>query len=263
MDGNNTVVIRLLGRFSVEYCGRVLMEPEGVRESQSWRLLKYLCVNYKRATDMDELTKALCLDCGDVNVWNTIRVRLRRTRAILDRVGLGDTQNGLLLYGAGKYWINHDLELLVDTGEVERLFALAQNPARPETLRLAESLSAIGLYRGRFLAFSEPSGRTDAIRERYDLIYSRLVEFSLALMAQTGNYKGAPSVCDSLLRVSPLDVRLHCLILKTLLSAGLVGESATYYSKVAVALANTGAELPDFMSLMSEAKAKVKPGGTA
>ena len=103
MDGNNTVVIRLLGRFSVEYCGRVLMEPEGVRESQSWRLLKYLCVNYKRATDMDELTKALCLDCGDVNVWNTIRVRLRRTRAILDRVGLGDTQNGLLLYGAGKY----------------------------------------------------------------------------------------------------------------------------------------------------------------
>ena len=106
MDGNNTVVIRLLGRFSVEYCGRVLMEPEGVRESQSWRLLKYLCVNYKRATDMDELTKALCLDCGDVNVWNTIRVRLRRTRAILDRVGLGDTQNGLLLYGAGKYWIS-------------------------------------------------------------------------------------------------------------------------------------------------------------
>lgn len=263
MDGNNTVVIRLLGRFSVEYCGRMVTEPEGVRESQSWRLLKYLCVNYKCSTDMDELTRALRMDCDDVNVWNTIRVRLRRARAVLDTIGLGDAQSGLLLYGAGKYWINRDLKLQVDTGEVERLYALSQNPVRPETLRLAESLSAIGLYHGRFLELSEPSSWIDEIRSHYDAVYSRMVELSLALMLRTGNYKGVPSVCNSLLLVRPLDVRLHCLILKTLLSAGLVGESATYYSKVAVALANTGAELPDFMSLMSEAKAKVEPGGTA
>lgn len=263
MGGNGPVIIRLLGRFSVECGGKTVSEPVGTRESQTWKLLKYICANYKRTIGIEELTGALTFPGSETNINNTIRVRLRRARAKLDVLGLGDAQYGLVLYGTGKYWLNREFELFVDTGEAERLYALARNQARPDAQRLAESLAALGLYNGRFLALSEPCGHIEAFRARYDLMYHRLLATALELIGATGEYAGFKTVCESVLRVWPLDVDMHCAVLRAMLAGGFVGEAATYYSKAAVALANTGAELPDFMSLMSEAKAKVKPGGTA
>ena len=56
---------------------------------------------------------------------------------------------------------------------------------------------------------------------------------------------------------------MHCAVLRAMLAEGLIGEAATYYSRAAVALANSGAALPDFVSLMDKGGAEVQPGGKA
>lgn len=263
LGGNDPVIIRLLGRFSVERGGKRVSEPVGTPESQAWKLLKYVCANYARPIRTEELTRALPFPGSEANINNTVRVRLRRARALLDALGLGDSQHGLVLYGAGRFRMNPDYELRVDIGEAERLYALAGNPARPGAQRLTESLEALGLYSGRFLVLSESCGYIDAFRARYDGIYRGLLDTALGLIREYGEYERLDAVCESVLGVWPLDVDMHCAVLRAMLAEGLIGEAATYYSRAAVALANSGAALPDFVSLMDKGGAEVQPGGKA
>ena len=59
MGGNETVRIKLLGTFTISRGKLSVSEPLVSKESQSWKLLKYLCANCGRMIDADELTREL------------------------------------------------------------------------------------------------------------------------------------------------------------------------------------------------------------
>ena len=71
MGEKQTVRISLLGTFSVSRGSLCVGEPMAGRESQSWKLLKYMCANYSRTVDVEELTREL-IERGQERgeVWN-------------------------------------------------------------------------------------------------------------------------------------------------------------------------------------------------
>ena len=126
MGDTETVRVKLLGTFSISRGRLSVSEPLVSRESQSWKMLKYLCANCGRTIETEELKRELIFAGNESNVSNTLRVRLRRARAILDRVGLGGALDGLILYGGGKYCINPDLYVVKSPCQVEGRKDVAQ-----------------------------------------------------------------------------------------------------------------------------------------
>lgn len=155
MGDTETVRVKLLGTFSISRGRLSVSEPLVSRESQSWKMLKYLCANCGRTIETEELKRELIFAGNESNISNTLRVRLRRARAILDRVGLGGALDGLILYGGGKYCINPDLYVVIDAREADRLCRCSMDKTQGVKKRLAACLDALKLYGGR--AWSTPS----------------------------------------------------------------------------------------------------------
>lgn len=263
MGEKQTVRISLLGTFSVSRGSLCVGEPMAGRESQSWKLLKYMCANYSRTVDVEELTRELIFAGSENNIDNTLRVRLRRARAILDRVGLGDKRNGLLLYGNGKYWINGDLEPVIDAREADGLYRRAADSTLGAEERLSACLRAIGLFGGRYLQYSEKSAYAELLREKYDAMFRALLRLVFELMRLSGDWSGVPRVCESVMRVFPDGLDVHDHVLCALIGAHMTAEAVTYYTNVAVALANTDLRLPDFGSYLERRRARINMGGQA
>ena len=149
MGDTETVRVKLLGTFSISRGRLSVSEPLVSRESQSWKMLKYLCANCGRTIETEELKRELIFAGNESNISNTLRVRLRRARAILDRVGLGGALDGLILYGGGKYCINPDLYVVIDAREADRLCRCSMDKTQGVKKRLAACLDALKLYGGR------------------------------------------------------------------------------------------------------------------
>ena len=246
MGDNETVRIKLLGTFTISRGKLSVSEPLVSKESQSWKLLKYLCANCGRMIDADELTRELIFAGSESNIGNTLRVRLRRARAILDHIGLGGAMDGPILYGGGKYCINPELDIKIDVREADRLCRRAADKTLDIKRRLALCIEALRLYDGPCLANSERSMYIDLMRAQYGAMYKALLRQTFSLMRETGNYSGADILCRSALQVCPRDTDVHELIITALLSANHTAEAVAYYTSVAVALANTKDRLPEF-----------------
>ena len=148
MGDNKTVRIKLLGTFPISRGKLSVSELLVSKESQSWKLLKYLCANCGRMIDADELTRELIFAGSENNIGNTLRVRLRRARAILDHIGLGGAMDGLILYGGGKYCINPELDIKIDVREADRLCRRAADKTLDIKRRLTLCIEALRLYDG-------------------------------------------------------------------------------------------------------------------
>lgn len=250
MGDTETVRVKLLGTFSISRGRLSVSEPLVSRESQSWKMLKYLCANCGRTIETEELKRELIFAGNESNISNTLRVRLRRARAILDRVGLGGALDGLILYGGGKYCINPDLYVVIDAREADRLCRCSMDKTQGVKKRLAACLDALKLYGGPCLVNSEQSAYIELLRAQYDAVYRALLRQVFPLMREAGDYSGAGTVCRRALLVCPEDTEIHELIITSLLSANCTAEAVAHYTSVAVALANTENRLPEFGSFL-------------
>ena len=262
MADSEAVTIKLLGTFTISRGALSVSEPPVSRESQSWKLLKYICANCGRTIGTDELTRELIFAGRESNIGNTLRVRLRRARAILVRVGLGGKFDGLILYGGGKYCINPDIDVRVDIREADSLCRQAMDRSLDTAKRLALCLRALRLYDGPCLVNSEPRAYTQLLRAQSDSVFRALVRLAFTLMRDAEDYSGADGICKSALLVCPRDTELHGFIITSLLSANKVAAAVSYYTSVAVALANTEYKLPEFGDYLERCAKSSTHGGT-
>ena len=82
------------------------------------------------------------------------------------------------------------------------------------------------------------------------IVYEESLNHCMEMMEITGDYTRADAVWNSVLRIRPRELAVHEKLLRGLLRENRVAEAATYYSKLAVQLANTELELPEFECLM-------------
>lgn len=246
----NTVQITTFGIFSLKYGGKIVSERQSPTESQSWQLLKYLVIHAGRVIGMEELTRELSFSGRVTDAGNTLRVRLRRTRSLLEPLGLGGAKDGLILYGDDRYWINPAYTITTDQQEIDRL-------ALPALARLAagqgdagECAGAMCAFGGHYLEHSRNSRWVERIRAHYDDLYLRLWDGCVGRMEDSGDFSPSADVWNNAIRLFPREVPRHERHLRALLRAGLLPEAATYYCRLAATLANLSTELPDFTALM-------------
>lgn len=247
----NAVNVKMLGAFSVGYNKKKVSENVMLVENTSWQLIKYLLVNSGRTVTMDELKKKLSFSGRIDNIENTIRVRLRRSRQILEAVGLGSPRDGLILYANDQFWINPVFIIKSDVQKIDSCYMSVVAMGAQNGGGLSECVEGLTCYTGKYMENSRPSGWVIKAREYYSNVYIELWKRCIELMRATGDYSKAAAVWQNTLKMMPQQTELHIKFLKGLLEQGLVAEAATYYSKLAIVLSNTEQQPPDFNSLMA------------
>lgn len=247
MREENVVTVTIFGTFTVSYQGKRISERIASVENQSWQMLKYLLVNAGRAVAAEEVTRELGLTGREDDVLNTLRVRLRRSRILLEELGLGSARDGLILYGDGQFWVNGDYRIDTDQQRIDRCYL----SMAAQVGGLEEYIEGLTCFGGSFLENSKASPWISEARAHYDKVYLQLLERCMEAMAQAEDFTRADAVWNSALRLKPRELAVHEKLLRGLLRKNRFAEAATYYSKLAVQLANTELKLPEFTCLMS------------
>ena len=170
---------------------------------------------------------------------------------MLADLGLDSAKEGLIMYGDGQFWVNGDYRIVTDQQQIDRCYismSALEGPKREELDGYIEGLACFG---GSYLENSRRTPWVAEARAHYDKVYLRLLDCCMATMAEAGDYTRADVVWNSALRLKPRDLELHERLLRGLLEQKRIAEAATYYSKLAVQLANTEVKLPEFNALMN------------
>ena len=252
MGGENVVMVTIFGKFTVSYRDEKISERVAPVENQSWQLLKYLLVNAGRVVTTKEITRELTLTGREDDVLNTLRVRLRRSRILLEGIGLGSAKSGLIMYGDGQFWINRDYRIETDQQKIDQCYISMADQKTPRSGRLDEYMEGLACFGGHYLENSRNSPWISEARAHYDKVYLQLLDRCMETMAETGDFSRVDAVWNSALRIKPRELAVHEKLLRGLIHQNRIAQAATYYSKLAVQLANTGLELPEFTCLMNE-----------
>ncbi len=231
----STVSVDFFGNFAVKYKGKRVFERTSGAENQSWQLLKYMLVNAERVVSSQELFEELAFAGRVSDEQNTLRVRLRRSRMLLAPLGLSSHIDGLLLYRNDRFWINNDYTIASDRRTIDLAYMLSMSANVDSAELLHECVSALGCFKGRYLAGSVSSAWIERSRQHYDEVFVVLLERCVKLMDSSGDWSSASTLWQSALRMLPHEAQLHSKLLQSLVRAGMSAEASNYYSKLSQA----------------------------
>jgi len=143
----NGLYVRLLGGFSMTYCGRELVDGRRVG-SQFCSLMEVVLHRHRTGAERALLKEVLFEDREIDDVQHAIRNVIYNAKRRLAEAGL--PEENFIEVRKGIYYWTSQVPLTLDTDEMERLYGEAQeeqNPAR----KLELLLEACHLYRGSFL----------------------------------------------------------------------------------------------------------------
>jgi len=250
MKEKEVVAITMLGNCTVTYEGQTLRDVDSVRENLSWNLLEYLVWNRERSIRPEELAAAFDAPAGEMS-GNTCRVRLHRSRTLLEKVGLGHVRNGLLLYRKACISLNPQYSIESDTEQVEADYASLFDEKLSETDKLSRAMHAISQYEGKFLQNAQEQPWIVTLREHYNRLFAELAENAIRLMKKTGDYSQAEVLGRKMLLICPVNMELHLRLISALIRGKMIGEAVNQYTGLAVRLAHTDLMLPDFRELLA------------
>lgn len=246
MAEKKLINVTMFGEFSMEYDGKRI--EEGLGDSQAWQLLKYLVANAGRVVTSAELQQELTFTGKTEDLSNTIRVRLRRSRQLLEALGLEHPKNGLLLYSQDCFWLNREYALHTDRQEIDRRFEALMDGGEPYDL--SACVEALCAFSGQYLQNTKAYGWVGKMRTYYQKVYLHLWDRCISRMEETGDYAAAAKVRTNALKVMPRETGRHLALICGLLKHSHIAGAATYYSKLTMVLIGTGIEIPDFETLL-------------
>ena len=205
----NVVRIKLFGQIELHNSkGNVVENPS--RQSLPWMLLKYLLVDPEREVELSELLQVGIWPASreEVDEVGAARVRLRRLRDALRPLGL-DGKQGLVTFSAGKYKINPQYVLQLDTTSFLALMEGMKNlpPESADGLRLCRE--ALELFRGPFMDGTEDEAWLKPHRDFYHQEFQTLVRATLERCALLNNSEVIPLLCRRAAAIVPWDEALQ------------------------------------------------------
>lgn len=251
MKKEKVVTVSMFGKFTISYREKKISESVRSVENQSWQLIKYMLVNADRVISAEEIAQELALAGRVTDTANTLRVRLSRSRDILEDIGLGSFKEGLILFGDGQFWVNKDYRIESDQKKIDQCYFSMLTQKTPRREDLDKCIEGLDCFRGSYLENSRSIPWISGARAHYDKVYLQLLDYCMDAMAEMGDYTHADDVWNSALRVKPREPDVHERLLRGLISHNRIAEAATYYAKLAVLFANAGLILPEFNSLIN------------
>lgn len=196
------VRVRLFGPLELENRWGCVSESLS-RQSQSWLMLKYLLANPNRGVTLGELRENLWPDKSAGDRGESVdRVRLYRLREELRSLRL-DGQNGLVLFQATVCRLNPVCELEFDTETLSNLLARLREVPADDSAGLSLCAKALEVFRGPFLANTEPAPWLECHRAAYRHLFGELAWTVLERMDALGDHSLTDTLCRRAADIAP------------------------------------------------------------
>jgi len=133
----------MLGEFSITM-NECHFEEQVKRSSKALGFLQYLIVHRKKSVSQEELIGALWADESKGNPGSALRTMVYRVRAMFANFGHPHADDIIISQNGGYVW-NNDINCIVDTEELEKLYKQSGVATEPDE-RLALLMQALELY---------------------------------------------------------------------------------------------------------------------
>lgn len=193
-----------------------------------WAFLQYLCAFHQKGASQEELIDAIWGNSEVVDPVGALKTILHRARTLLEEMGFPDGKK-VLLYRRGRYSWSSEVELRLDTEELDRL--CAQFAVEPEK-SLPEVLEFLPRYEGDFLPNTEEYSWALSLRTFYHTRYLQLSWGAAKLLQGQGRFDKAIAICRTATTLDPYDERCQLLLIRLLHDSGATQAALRHYSTV-------------------------------
>lgn len=221
----NTVRIRMLGEFSLQYEDQQISDA-GTRSKKVWSLLAYLIRNRDHSISQQKLIELLWgEDSSSVNPENALRITLHRLRTQLNQLW-PTAGRDLILNRDGGYSWNNDWPISLDCDRFEEL---CLKPAENDTQRLQDVLEALSLYRGIFLPRQASEVWVVPINSYFANLYLLTAQEAANLLSAQNRHEEAVEICQAAAAAEPYHEPMHQLLMQELAATGDIKAAAAVY----------------------------------
>lgn len=220
--------IKMLGKFQIEYDGKVLSDDQS-RTKQVWILLEYLLTNRRSDISVDRLIDVLWEDGGVDNPANALKNLIYRLRNLL--AGLGEGGKNLILFKRGMYSWNNEAECVIDTEQMEKSCEKAKT-ATTEEKKIACLTAAVDIYQGDFLSAFSYEKWVVPLSTYYKNLFSKSVKTLADMLWERSEYEQIDRICSKAVRLDPFDEQCHMMKMKALVALDKTKEALEHYGYV-------------------------------
>ncbi|MCR5684198.1 MAG: SARP family transcriptional regulator [Lachnospiraceae bacterium] len=220
--------ITMLGEFKI--CrGQNVVTTSAGRSGKSWNLLEYIIANRARHLPHSELEELLWDEEDSGNPAGALKVLLHRARKSLESIPT-DNGSNLVVLKHGEYYWNEDVQTVVDVD----LFVCAYESflnATDESERLNRLQTAVGLYKGDFLANNNASW-VIPLSSGYHKMYVNAVKKLADIYAENADFTSVVSLCEEAVSIEGQDEELYYRLIYALYMSGRQEEALDRYRHV-------------------------------
>lgn len=225
------IEVQMLGEFSITINGNRITNLTG-RTKRVWLLVQYLIANRFKDVTTDMLQEVLWKEgeCG--NPLNSLKNLVYRAREILKKLS-GCPNAEFINYVDGRYQWNNNYPCTVDSEELVKCWKIVKDSSLPDDQRVRSSSTVLSLYRGGFLPKSSYCTWAVLMAREYEARYIDCILNVCILLIKMNLYDEVITVCQTALKVAPLEESIHRMLLYAYITTNRRDEALMHYTHAA------------------------------
>ena len=157
-------------------------------------------------------------------------VSIRIEEEMLDKIGLGDSLTGLILYAKDKYRVSPSYAIKSDLEQIDQLCRILQQKDLPPEAGLMFCRQAIELFSGEYLEHTRRAPWVETGDKHCRLLFQTIAERSLRLAEQCENPSLVVQLAEKIPVMLPEDHALSTAVMTYLIDAGCVAETLSFFA---------------------------------
>lgn len=202
-----------LGQFKIILDDKYVMIYEEIGSQKNVRLLSYLLKNYRVKLSSQEIQTEMFSDDSSSNPANALKALVYRLRTILKKF-FGSVN--IVVSGNSTYFINPDLEVVLDIDIFDKLIADGEN-AQSDDERMELFEKAIDLYKGSFLPMLSEEQWVIITGTYLESAFMTATVYLLKKYMEQKKYDSVEKLSTNALNYDPLNENLHYYLIKSLI----------------------------------------------
>lgn len=199
-----------LGQFKMILDDKYVMTYDDIGSQKNARLLSYLLKNYRVKLSSQEIQTVMFSDDSSNNPANALKALVYRLRTILKK--FFDSIN-IVVSGNSTYFINPDLEIILDIDVFDKLISDGENAQNDEE-RISLFEKAIDLYEGAFLPMLSDEQWVIITSTYLESMFMTTTVYLLKKYMEQQKYDSIEKLSTKALNYDSLNENLHYYLIK-------------------------------------------------
>ena len=214
-----------LGQFKIILDDKYVMTYDDIGSQKNARLLSYLLKNYHVKLSSQEIQTIMFSDDSSNNPANALKALVYRLRTILKK--FFSTVN-IIVSGNSTYFINPDLEIILDIDIFDKLITDGEN-AQSDEERIDLFEEAINLYEGTFLPMLNDEQWVIITGTYLESMFMTTDVYLLKKYTEQKMYDSVEKLSTKALSYDSLNENLHYYLIKSLIKQNKMSLAKQHY----------------------------------